>query len=361
MAPLSGIRIVEIDAIGPVPFAAMLLAGMGAAIVRIARPGGQAAFDDLGETIIHRGRSGITLDLKSTEGRESALKLIGEADALLEGFRPGVMERLGLGPEACLAVNPKLVFARMTGWGQTGLLAARAGHDINYIALSGALAAIGEEGRPPSPPLNLVGDYGGGAMFLVSGVLAAIIEAQRTGRGQVVDVAMVDGAISLMSMFLALRQNGHWSDRREDNLLDGGAPFYRCYACSDGRYVAVGAIEPPFFRALLDGLGFAPDAFRQHDRTQWPAMTAAFAERLATRSRDEWAAHFGDTDACVTPVLDMLEAARHPHNVARAAHIELDGILHPTPAPRFADMPTLHPARVETVEQVLARWGKPRN
>ncbi len=336
VGPLSGIKIVEMDAIGPVPFAAMLLAGMGADIIRIARPGGQAAYEDLGEAIVHRGRGSVALDLKTPHGHDKALELIADADALLEGFRPGIMERLGLGPDVCLATNPRVVYARMTGWGQTGPLAQRAGHDINYIALSGALAAIGEEGRPPPPPLNFVGDYGGGAMFLVAGVLAAIVEAQRTGSGQVVDVAMIDGAISLMSMFLALRQNGRWDATRESNFIDGGAPYYRCYSCSDGRFVAVGAIEPQFFRALLAGLGIADDAFQQNDRSFWRTMTNAFAERFATRSRDEWAALFAETDACVSPVLDMLEAARHPHNVARRAHVEADGMLQPCVAPRFA-------------------------
>lgn len=336
MGPLSGIRIVEFDAIGPVPLAAMLLAGMGADIIRIARPGVQAAYEDLGEAIVHRDRSCLTLDLKAPQDRLKALELVAAADALVEGFRPGVMERMGLGPDVCCAANSRLVYARMTGWGQTGPLAQSAGHDINYIALSGALAAIGEEENPPPPPLNLVGDYGGGAMFLVAGVLAAIVEAQRTGRGQVVDVAMIDGAISLMSMFLALRQNGRWNAARSSNFIDGGAPYYRCYACADGRFVAVGAIEPQFFRALLAGLGFAADAFEQNDRSGWDAMRQAFAERFATRPRDGWAALFADTEACVSPVLDMLEAARHPHNLARHAHIERNGILQPGPAPRFA-------------------------
>lgn len=341
------------DAIGPVPFAAMLLAGMGADIVRIARPGGQAAYDDLGEVIIHRDRSTLPLDLKAPRDRAAVLELIGAADALLEGFRPGVMERLNLGPDVCLAANPRLVYARMTGWGQTGPLAQRAGHDINYIALSGALAAIGEEGHPPPIPLNLVGDYGGGAMFLVAGVLAAIVEAQRTRRGQVVDVAMIDGAISLMSMFLALRQNGRWNAARGSNFIDGGAPYYRCYTCSDGRFVAVGAIEPQFFRALLAGLGFASDAFDQNDRSSWHAMTQSFAERFATRSRDEWAAMFAETDACVSPVLDMLEATRHPHNVARRAHVERDGILQPGAAPRFAAGEEQRSANAESDVRVL--------
>lgn len=335
MGPLSGIKIVEIDAIGPVPYAAMLLADMGAEIIRIARPGGQAAFDDLGEAILHRGRSALVLDLKAAEDRAQALTLIGTADALLEGFRPGVMERLGLGPDICMAANPRLVYARMTGWGQIGPLAQRAGHDINYIALSGALAAMGEEGCPPPPPLNLIGDYGGGALFLVTGVLAAIIEAQRSGKGRVVDVAMIDGAISLMSMFLALRQSGNWQPARGSNLLDGGAPFYRCYPCADGKYVAVGAIEPQFFHALITGLGFEADAFNQSDRSGWPAMKQAFSECFATRTRDEWAEWFLQTDACVSPVLDMLEAASHPHNLARRAHVKKDGVVQPAPAPRF--------------------------
>lgn len=358
MGPLHGIRILEFDAIGPVPFAAMLLADMGADVLRLARPGGQPAFEDLGEGIVHRGRPVVALDLKQPADRDAALDLVAAADAVIEGFRPGVMERLGLGLEVCLARNPRLVFARMTGWGQTGPLALRAGHDINYIALSGALGAMGEPGRAPVPPLNLVGDYGGGAMFLVQGVLAALLCAQRTGRGQAVDVAMTDGVALLLSMFLAMRQTGTWSDARGENLLDGGAPFYRCYACADGGHVAVGALEPQFFAALIEGLCFAPQDFVQYDRAGWPAMQAAFAARFATRSRDEWAAVFAGTDACVSPVLGLMEAPDHPQNAARGAHQQVDGLTHPAPAPRFGVTPALiRPAGPMSLSEALQRWA----
>lgn len=357
MGPLSSLRIVEFDAIGPVPLCATLLADMGADIVRIARAGGQSAYEDAGERILHRGRSELLLDLKDPADLETALDLVASADALIEGFRPGVMERLGLGPDICLARNPRLVYGRMTGWGQTGPLAKRAGHDINYIALSGALGCFGETGRVPTPPLNLVADYGGGAMFLVQGVLAALIEAKTSGCGQVVDVAMTDGVAMLMSLFLALRQGGGWNEQREANLLDGGAPFYRCYTCADGQYVAVGALEPQFFALLLSGLGLAADSFTQYDKARWPAMQAAFSERFAARSRDEWTAVFHDTDACVSPVLDLLEATRHPQNAERAAHQELDGFLHPAPAPRFSRTPSkIRKNTAMTKDSAIARW-----
>lgn len=327
------------DAIGPVPFAAMILADLGADVVRIERPGGQSAYENLGEAIIHRGRNRLELDLKQAEGRDVALGLIDRADVLVEGFRPGVMERLGLGPDTCLNRNARLVYARMTGWGQGGPLAQSAGHDINYIALSGALGTIGSDGSCPPPPLNFVGDYGGGAMFLVTAVLAGVIAAKETGRGDVVDVAMTDGVGALMGMFLALRQQGAWSDRRSDNLLDGAAPFYRCYVCSDGRHVAVGAIEPQFFRALVLGLGIDPATVNQYDRSTWAAVTDLFAGHFALRTRDDWIAHFEGSDACVSPVLTMPEAMDHPNNRSRSAHVGFGGIMHPAIAPRFARRP----------------------
>ncbi|MGU3391849.1 CaiB/BaiF CoA transferase family protein [Sphingomonas sp. M1A8_2b] len=332
--PLAGVVILEFDAIGPVPFAAMMLGDMGAEIVRIVRPG-RAYSPSADGPALGRGRRIVELDLKTEAGRAEALALMAKADALLEGTRPGVMERLGLGPADCHAANPKLVYGRMTGWGQSGPLAQEAGHDINYLALSGALHAIGPAERPV-PPLNLVGDYGGGAMMLALGVVAGVLAARGGGPGRTVDAAMTDGAALLSSLFYTLNAAGQWRDRRAANLLDGGAPFYRCYACADGRHVAVGAIEPQFFAKLLEGLDLGPESAEwcavQHDRTRWPEMAAAFDAAFATRPRDAWADHFAGTDACVTAVLDFTEAPLHPHNVARATFV--DG--YPTPAPRFA-------------------------
>lgn len=357
MGALDGIRIVEIDGLGPVPFAAMLLADMGADVIRIARAG-RNPLAEMGATVLHRGRDKLLIDLKSPEGVDAALSLIGKADALIEGFRPGVMERLGLGPDICLARNPRLVYGRMTGWGQDGPRAMTAGHDINYIAIAGALGAMGEAGRPPLPPLNLVGDYGGGAMMLALGVLAGVISAGRSGRGQVVDAAMTDGTAALMSLFVGYRQEGGWRSERGTNLLDGNAPFYRCYACADGLHVAVGALEPQFFARLVEGLDLSPLSFDQHDRSGWPAMAAAFAQRFAEKTRDEWAAIFADTDACVTPVLDIDEAAGDPHNMARSTFVDIDGKRHPSPAPRFSATPSaISPAGTLTLDAALSRWG----
>ena len=360
MGALDGIRIVEIDGLGPVPFAAMLLADMGADVIRIARAG-HNPLAEMGATVLHRGRDKLLIDLKSPDGVDAALSLIGKADALIEGFRPGVMERLGLGPEICLSRSPRLVYGRMTGWGQHGPRAMTAGHDINYIAIAGALGAMGEAGRPPVPPLNLVGDYGGGAMMLALGVLAGVISAGRTGKGQVVDAAMTDGTAALMSLFIGYSQEGGWRRERGENLLDGSAPFYRCYACADGRYVAVGALEPQFFARLLGGLGLAEETFDQHDRHGWPAMAEAFTRRFAEKARDEWAAIFAGTDACVTPVLDIDEAAHDPHNAARNTFVDVGGKRHPAPAPRFSATPSaIAPAGTLTLEAALSRWGVPK-
>ncbi len=363
--PLAGVRIVEFESIGPGPYGAMLLADLGAEVLRIARPGATrgALIADLGGAVLHRGRRAITLDLKAAPDLELARRLTGRADGLIEGLRPGVMERLGLGPEAVLALNPALVYGRVTGWGQDGPLARTAGHDINYIALSGALGAMGPADGPPLPPLNLVGDFGGGGLFLAFGMLAALIEAGRTGKGQVVDAAMLDGAASQMAMIYAWRASGAWSDVRGANLLDGGAPFYRCYTCADGGFIAVGAIEPQFFAALMAGLGLADEGWDQNDRAAWPRLAARFAEVFATARRDDWAARFEGTDACVTPVLGLTEAPRHPHNRARGTFIGTGTGPpdQPAPGPRFSN----HPARVRDQPtlpdaeraEVLADWG----
>ena len=357
--PLSGIRIVEIDAIGPVPLAAMILADLGATIVRVARPAsaGTGAWSDVGGDVLHRGRDVVHLDLKVAEDRKALLDLVEHADALIEGFRPGVMERLGLGPEPCLERNPGLVYGRMTGWGQSGPMAQRAGHDINYIAVTGALHAMGDGTAPPPVPLNLVGDYGGGTMFLVTGVLSAILSARQTGVGQVVDACITDGVASFMSLYYAWEPKGLWQDRAASNLLDGAAPFYRCYRCADGRHVAVGCLEPQFFAQMVQGLGLEDRAYDQNDRTSWPAMQNDFVQAFAQRSRDEWAAHFAETDACVSPVLSMAEAAEYPHNVARGTYRLHGGIAQPGPAPQMsATPPAIGAAGETTVAAVLGRW-----
>lgn len=357
--PLAGLRVVEFEGIGPAPLAAMILADLGADVIRVARPPdtGQA-WGEVGGAVLNRNRPWLPLDLKADP--QAALALIERADALIEGFRPGVMERLGLGPDVCLARNPRLAYARMTGWGQTGPLARRAGHDINYIALSGALGAMGRADQPPSPPLNLVGDYGGGALFAVVGVLSAVMGARASGRGQVADIAMTDGSAVLTGLFHALMAQGLWSATRGDNLLDGSRPFYRCYACADGRHVAVGALEPAFFAQLLAGLGLPADRFVQYDPAGWPAMEAAFAAAFASRTRDDWAAAFADSDACVTPVLGLDEAPGHPHNRARGTFVDADGVTQPAPAPRFSDAPlAVEPERRTplSLDGALARWG----
>jgi alpha-methylacyl-CoA racemase len=342
MGPLAGVKIIEMAGVGPAPFAGMLLADMGADVVRIDRkPTGRGeAFDAIeSASRLDRGRRSIALDLKKSEAAAAALDLVATADALIEGFRPGVMERLGLGPQVCLARNPRLVFGRVTGWGQDGPLAATAGHDIDYVALTGALCAIGGKDAPV-PPLNLVGDFGGGAMLLAFGVVCALLEARVSGRGQVVDAAMTDGAALLMAMTYKLRASGLWRDARQANVLDGGAPFYGVYRCADGKWIAVGALEPPFFAALVAGLGLDADAFADRwNPRAWPELRARLEAAFARRPRDEWAALFADSDACVAPVLDMDEAPRHPHNVARRTFLDRDGGPQPAPAPRFSRTP----------------------
>ncbi len=359
MKPLSGLRILEFDGLGPVTFAGMVLADLGADVLRLTRSAsaGAPVFSDVGGEILHRGRPAVGVDLKNPADVSQVRELITAADGLIEGFRPGVMERLGLGPEACADVNARLVFGRVTGWGQTGPMAADVGHDLNYIALSGALSMMGEPDRPPRPPLNLVGDYGGGAMLLVTGLLAALLEAKRTGRGRVVDAAMTDGSALLTSLFHALGARGLWSEARGTNLLDGGAPFYRCYACRDDRFVAVGALEPQFYAALLAGLEIPAAEAPQFDLSGWPSLHARMAAVFATRDRDDWADHFSGTDACVTPVLTLAEAPRHPHNVARATFVD-QGVVQPAPAPRFGGegpRPSPQPAPV-SLDEALERW-----
>jgi alpha-methylacyl-CoA racemase len=358
MKPLQGVRIVELAAIGPVPWCGMILAGMGASVIRVDRPGGAGRnrrFDVTG-----RGRGGsIQADLKTPEGVATVLGLLEKADAVMEGMRPGVVERLGLGPDVCLAANPRLVFGRMTGWGQDGPLAPRAGHDINYIAISGALHAIGPRNGPPVPPLNLVGDYGGGGAFLAMGLLAGILHARATGHGQVVDAAMIDGTVNLMAMQYGRHSAGEWHDARGANIIDGGAPWYDVYEAADGLYLAVGAIEPAFYERLLAGLGLDPDTLpAQHDRSGWPDLRRRFAEVFRTRSRDEWAAHFEGVDACVSPVLSLAEAPHHPHNAQRASFVSPDGVVQPAPAPRFSlDRAGGLGAEPRPVVEVLQDWG----
>ncbi|WP_322045554.1 CaiB/BaiF CoA-transferase family protein [Paraburkholderia sp. J67] len=330
--PLKGVTVVEFAGLGPAPFCGMLFAQMGARVIRIGRAGEALPVGPLA-----RGREHIALDLKRADDVARALDLIAQADALIEGFRPGVMERLGLGPDACRARRPALVYGRMTGWGQTGPLAQTAGHDINYIAISGALHAIGLADGEPVVPLNLVGDFGGGGMVLAFGVIAALLRARASGEGCVVDAAMTDGAAMLMSMIYGFRAAGDWQDVRGSNLLDGGAPFYRTYRCADGRWIAVGCIEPPFYAAFMKGIG-AQDllALPQRERTHWPLIAQRIAQAVATRTRDAWVARFEGSDACVSPVLDLAEAPRHAHNAARGAFVEQDGAWVPKCAPRFS-------------------------
>lgn len=356
--PLEGMRIVEFDAIGPVPMAGMILADLGADVVRLTRTGG-GFWENTGGAILNRNRPQLTLDLKMPEDREKALSLISSADALIEGFRPGVMERLALAPDVCLDRNPRLAYVRVTGWGQTGPLAPRAGHDINYIALTGALYAMGTRGSPPPVPLNLVGDYGGGAMLAVIGLLAAVSSARASGRGQVVDAAMIDGVTMLSSLFHALATAGLWSSERGSNLLDGGAPFYRCYGCQDGGFVAVGALEPPFFAALIDGLNIDFDVAAQYDQSRWQELTSKLQDAFCSAPRDHWAEMFEATDACVTPVLSFSEASSHPHAADRAVLTSMSGVVQPAPAPRLS----ITPARIDpdrrievTFAEMQSRW-----
>jgi alpha-methylacyl-CoA racemase len=366
--PLSGFRIVEVAGIGPGPFAAMMLSDMGAEVIRVERA--QAVRGPAPDTpswdVLQRGRRNLAIDLKHPQGVETLLRLVERADALVEGFRPGVMERLGVGPDACLARNPRLVFGRMTGWGQDGPYAQAAGHDINYIALAGALAHIGRAGEAPVPPLNLVGDFGGGGMLMAFGVVCGLLEAARSGEGQVIDCAMVDGAAVLMAMFWAFRSTGLFDENeRGTNLLDTGAHFYDVYRCADGGYVSIGSIEPQFYAELLrlTGLDGDDEFSKQMNRDEWPRLKQRLADVFATKSRDEWCAVMEHTDVCFAPVLTMGEAAGHPHNVARGTFVDIAGMVQPAPAPRFSrtapevSRPPAHPG--QHTREVLADWGVP--
>lgn len=364
--PLDGLRVVELAGIGPCPFGAMLLADLGADVLRIERARDVPRERPAGRPwdLLQRGKRTVGVDLKHASGVEFVLGLVETADALVEGFRPGVTERLGLGPDACLARNRRLVYGRMTGYGQEGPLSARAGHDIDYIALAGVLGMIGRAGELSLPPLNLVGDFGGGGMLLAVGVMAALWSAGRTGRGDVVDVAMVDGSALLMTMTWAFRHLGVWRSERGTNLIDTGAPFYDTYACADGKEIAVGALEPQFYAQLLGILGLSPDEEPpQMDRSRWPETRRRWADIFRTKSRDEWVALAEETDACVAPVLSMEEAATHPHNVARRTFGEVDGVTQPSPAPRFLGRPAGVPAPPrwpgEGGREALESWGVP--
>jgi alpha-methylacyl-CoA racemase len=364
MGPLAGYRIVEFAGIGPGPMCAMLLADMGATVLRLERPAGEtlgidkpARFD-----LLNRNRHSLPLDLKEPAGLAAAFELIERADALIEGFRPGTMERLGLGPEQCFKRNPRLVYGRITGWGQDGPLASAAGHDLNYIALTGALHAIGRAGQPPTPPLNLVGDYGGGTLYLAFGIVCALLEAKSSGLGQVVDAAMIDGAASLMTMFYGLHAAGLWTGERGNNFIDSGAPYYDVYACADGQFVAVAPIEKKFRAEFYRLIGLDPKSLPdQDDRANWPAIKATIARRMATRTRDQWCKLLDGSDACCAPVLSFSEAPQHPHNRARGTFIEVDGVVQPAPAPRFSRTKPQLPKPPQQdhvkIEDVLCAWG----
>lgn len=360
MGPLQGIKIIEMGAIGPGPFAGMLLADMGAEVIVVERY--SVSKEHRMPDCNRRGKKSIALNLKQPEGVETLLQLIEQADVLFEGFRPGVMERLGLGPDICLARNPRLIYGRMTGWGQEGPLAKAAGHDINYISLTGALFATGRADDKPVPPLNLVGDYGGGGMFLVTGILAALIETQRSGKGQVVDAAMTDGSAVLMSIFNSLHAMGMWTPKRGVNLLDSGAHFYDTYETKDGKYVSIGSLEPQFYAQLIEKAGLDPERFsNQMNQREWPTLKEKLSEVFKRKTQAEWCEIMEGSDVCFAPVLDFIEAQQHPHNVARETYIEVDGLVQPAPAPRFSRTPSevqFGPrAAGENTDEVLQAWG----
>jgi alpha-methylacyl-CoA racemase len=366
MSTLSGCRVIELGGIGPGPFAGMILADLGADVVRVDRPDeaerapGAERYD-----LLRRGKKSVVLDLKRREDVETVLELAGAADVLIEGFRPGVAERLGVGPDDCLARNPSLIYGRMTGWGQDGPMAARAGHDIAYIALTGALHAIGPADGPPQIPLNLLGDFGGGGCYLVIGILAALLATKNGAPGQVVDAAIVDGTAHILASTYGAVAAGTWADERGANLLDGGAPFYSVYECSDGRHMAVGALEPKFYQELTATLGLDEDLARQHDRSGWPGLRSRIAAAFASRTQAEWTEVFAESDACVAPVLSMHQAAQHPQLAGRGALFTQDGIVQPAPAPRFSATPSdpvtpPAPRGQHVPKEILARWAESR-
>ena len=360
MGPLTGIRVVEMAGIGPGPFTAMMLSDLGAEVIRVDR----LSATGIGHraNVLNRGRKSIAIDLKNTRGVETTLRLIEQTDVVLEGFRPGVMERLGLGPEKCLSVNPRLIFGRMTGWGQTGPLSQAAGHDINYISIAGALGAMGYADRPPAPPLNLVGDFGGGAMYLLTGILAALVERATSEQGQIIDAAMSDGTASLLSPFFGLMAMNMWTTDRFSNRLDGGAFYYGSYECSDGKYISIGSLEPQFYALLLEKAEITDPEFQdQLDEAAWPAKREKLIQLFKTKTRQQWCDLMEGTDVCFAPVLDLKEAPNHPHNIERKTFVELDGVIQPAPAPRFSRTQgeIQGPAAMagEHTREVLSAWN----
>lgn len=360
MGPLTGIRVVEMAGIGPGPFTAMMLSDLGAEVIRVDRLSHKGTGHRA--NVLNRGRKSIAVDLKNPRGVETTLRLIEQADVVLEGFRPGVMERLGLGPEECLSVNPRLIFGRMTGWGQTGPLSQAAGHDINYISIAGALGAMGYADRPPAPPLNLVGDFGGGAMYLLTGILAALVERATSGQGQIIDAAMTDGTASLLSPFFGLMAMNMWTTDRFSNRLDGGAFYYGSYECSDDKYISVGSLEPQFYALLLEKAEITDPEFQEQlDEAAWPAKREKLKQLFKTRTRQQWCDIMEGTDVCFAPVLGLKEAPAHPHNIDRKTFVELDGVVQPAPAPRFSRTQgeIQGPAAMagEHTREVLSAWN----
>ncbi len=360
MGPLTGIRVVEMAGIGPGPFTAMMLSDLGAEVIRVDRLSHKGTGHRA--NVLNRGRKSIAVDLKNPRGVETTLRLIEQADVVLEGFRPGVMERLGLGPEECLSVNPRLIFGRMTGWGQTGPLSQAAGHDINYISIAGALGAMGYADRPPAPPLNLVGDFGGGAMYLLTGILAALVERATSGQGQIIDAAMTDGTASLLSPFFGLMAMNMWTTDRFSNRLDGGAFYYGSYECSDGKYISIGSLEPQFYALLLEKAEITDPEFQEQlDEAAWPAKREKLNQLFKTKTRQQWCDIMEGTDVCFAPVLDLKEAPTHPHNIDRKTFVELEGVVQPAPAPRFSRTQgeIQGPAAMagEHTREVLSAWN----
>ena len=360
MGPLKGLKVVEMAGIGPGPFCAMMLSDMGAEVIRVDRLAHKGSGHRA--NVLNRGRRSIAIDLKNSQGVDTVKKLIDQADVVIEGFRPGVMERLGLGPEECLERNPRLVFGRMTGWGQHGPLAHAAGHDINYISIGGALGAMGHPDRPPSPPLNLVGDFGGGAMYLLAGVLAALVERASSDKGQVIDAAMTDGTASLLTPFYGMMAMGMWTTQRSDNRLDGGAHYYGSYTCSDGKHISIGSIEPQFYALLLELCGIDdPEFLKQNEKESWLSLRQKLEKLFATKTQAQWCELLEGTDVCFAPVLNLAEAPQHPHNKARASFVDFEGVTQPAPAPRFSrsqsGIQSAAAIAGEHSEEILRDWG----